>query len=90
MDKLGEKRFVLDCSTDNLGNILKQAQQVGLITSAYSFFITSLDLHTVNLENYKYGGTNSKNDHMISHTHNVCETNCWQRAVRRIHPTRTT
>ena len=65
MDKLGEKRFVLDCSTDNLGNILKQAQQVGLITSAYSFFITSLDLHTVNLENYKYGGTNSKNDHNV-------------------------
>ena len=35
-----------------------QAQQVGLISQGYYFLLTSLDAHVVNLENYKYGGTN--------------------------------
>ncbi|XP_057367560.1 glutamate receptor ionotropic, kainate 2-like [Daphnia carinata] len=54
----GERHIMLDCSAETLAIVLKQAQQVGLITSSYSFFITSLDLHTLDLEDYKYSGTN--------------------------------
>lgn len=38
----GEKHIVLDCTVDTLVVFLKQAQQIGLITASYSFFITSL------------------------------------------------
>ncbi|XP_032790934.2 glutamate receptor ionotropic, kainate 2 [Daphnia magna] len=58
IDAKGERNIVLDCSAETLAVVLKQAQQVGLITSSYSFFITSLDLHTLDLEDYKYSGTN--------------------------------
>jgi hypothetical protein len=44
IDGKGERQIVLDCSAETLAVVLKQAQQVGLITSSYSFFITSLVL----------------------------------------------
>ncbi|KAH9381838.1 hypothetical protein HPB48_016353 [Haemaphysalis longicornis] len=34
-----------------------QAQQVGMLTESHSYLITSLDLHTVDLEEFKYGQT---------------------------------
>ena len=40
--KMGEAKIVLDCSLESIPVILKQAQQVGLVTSSYSFFFTSL------------------------------------------------
>lgn len=46
--------FVLDCHIDNLETILQQAQQIGLITKIYSYIVTNLDFHTINLEPYKY------------------------------------
>ena len=50
--------IVLDCEKYILEEVLKQCQQVGLISQGYSFFLTSLDGHTVNLDDFKYGGTN--------------------------------
>merc|ERR1711892_1202591 len=50
--------IVLDCEQEILDDVLKQAQQVGLISQGYFFLLTSLDAHTVSLEDYKYGGTN--------------------------------
>lgn len=50
--------IVLDCEKELIGEVLKQAQQVGLISEGYYFLITSLDTHTVDMENFKYGGTN--------------------------------
>ena len=32
--------------------------QVGLISQGYYFLLTSLDAHTVVLDDFKYGGTN--------------------------------
>lgn len=49
---------VLDCEQQILADVLMQAQQVGLISTGYFFLLTSLDAHVVDLENYKYGGTN--------------------------------
>ncbi|KAF4528160.1 hypothetical protein B566_EDAN016924 [Ephemera danica] len=41
-----------------LPEVLKQAQQVGLMASHHSYIITSLDMHTIDLEPYQYSGTN--------------------------------
>lgn len=53
-----QKFFVLDCQIENLENILKQLQQVGLMNENYNFFLTNLDAHTENLEPYQYSGVN--------------------------------
>ncbi|CAG7824228.1 unnamed protein product [Allacma fusca] len=52
------RKVILDCDARKLGSILLQAQQVGLMTYQFSFIITSLDLHTVDLEDYKYAEAN--------------------------------
>lgn len=54
----GESRIVLDCTTEKIHEVLKQAQQIGMMSDYHSYLITSLDLHTVNLEPFMYGGTN--------------------------------
>ena len=37
-----EHRIILDCKTDNIYEIFKQAQQVGVMTAYDNFFVTSL------------------------------------------------
>lgn len=54
---IGETNIILDVNTENLYEALKQAQQVGCMTERYSYLITSLDLHTVDLEDFKYSRT---------------------------------
>ena len=49
---------MLDCEKTILEEVLIQSQQVGLVSQGFYFFLTSLDAHTVHLENFKYGGTN--------------------------------
>lgn len=53
-----EAHIVLDCTTEKIYDVLKQAQQIGMMSDYHSFLITSLDLHTVDMEEFKYGGTN--------------------------------
>nr|QHN69189.1 ionotropic receptor 8 [Sirex nitobei] len=53
-----ESHVVLDCSTERIYDVLKQAQQIGMMSDYHSYLITSLDLHSVDLEEFKYGGTN--------------------------------
>ncbi|CAN7981832.1 unnamed protein product, partial [Ixodes pacificus] len=55
--KTKETRVVLDVKRENLFIALKHAQQVGMLTESHSYLITSLDLHTVDLEEFKYGQT---------------------------------
>ena len=56
---ISESNFiVLDCEKHILAEVLKQSQQVGLISQGYFFLLTSLDVHTVNLDDFKHGGTN--------------------------------
>jgi len=54
----GTRRVILDCDVNNIQDILKQAQQVGMMSAYHNYIITSLDLHMVELEDFKYGGTN--------------------------------
>lgn len=53
----GENNIVLDVSRDHMFDCLKQAQQVGLMTEKQSYLITSLDLPTIDLEDFRYGRT---------------------------------
>lgn len=54
----GQTNFILDCSTENLNDILQQAQQVGLLTNQYNYIILNLDLHTIDLGPYLHSETN--------------------------------
>ncbi|XP_056638600.1 glutamate receptor ionotropic, kainate 3-like isoform X2 [Diorhabda sublineata] len=54
----GATHFLLDCSIEILEEVLKQAQQVGLMTNKHHFIITNLDLHTIELMPYQYSETN--------------------------------
>nr|APC94353.1 ionotropic receptor 8 [Pyrrhalta aenescens] len=56
--KSGATHFLLDCSIEILEEVLKQAQQVGLMTDKHHFIITNLDLHTIELMPYQYSETN--------------------------------
>jgi len=62
----GDKNIVLGCSADILPEVLKQAQQVGLLTDQFQFIITSLDMHTIDLEPFQHSGTNITGARMIS------------------------
>lgn len=42
MKKSGERKILLDCSIQTLPEVLKQAQQVGLMTDEQSYIITTL------------------------------------------------
>jgi glutamate receptor, ionotropic, invertebrate len=53
-----EKNIVLHCSIEILPEVLKQSQQVGIMTEHHQFFITSMDMHTIDMEPYQYSGTN--------------------------------
>ncbi|XP_055684018.1 glutamate receptor ionotropic, kainate 2 isoform X2 [Lutzomyia longipalpis] len=53
-----DKNIIIHCSATILPEVLKQAQQVGIMTDQHQYIITSLDLHTLDLEPYQYSGTN--------------------------------
>ena len=55
--KYNVKNILLDVKTAHVHEILRHAQQVGMMTEAYSFLITSLDLHTIDLEDFKFSKT---------------------------------
>uniref|UniRef100_A0A646QE29 Kainate2 n=1 Tax=Hemiscolopendra marginata TaxID=943146 RepID=A0A646QE29_9MYRI len=50
--------IVIDCNVDILYEVLKQAQQVGMMTKSYDYFITNLDFQTLDLEDFQYSGAN--------------------------------
>ncbi|GIX90795.1 glutamate receptor ionotropic, kainate 2 [Caerostris extrusa] len=60
LQKLKEEnqKIVLDVGRENLFTVLKHAQQVGMITEHQQYLITSLDLHTLDLNEFKYGKCN--------------------------------
>lgn len=40
--KTGEVHIVLDCATEKIQEVLKQAQQIGMMTAYHNYLITSL------------------------------------------------
>lgn len=61
-----DKNIVLCSSIEALPEILKQAQQVGLMTDEHQFIITSLDMHTIDLEPFQYSGANITGFRLVS------------------------
>ncbi|XP_060525037.1 glutamate receptor ionotropic, kainate 2-like isoform X4 [Cylas formicarius] len=53
-----ETNLLLDCSVETLGKVLKQAQQVGLMTDRYRYIVTSLDVGVLDLTDFQYSGVN--------------------------------
>ncbi|CAB0003452.1 unnamed protein product [Nesidiocoris tenuis] len=53
-----ETNLVIEVNRNILFDVLLQAQQVGLIGADYNYIITSLDLHSIDLETFKWAGTN--------------------------------
>ncbi|XP_075228075.1 glutamate receptor ionotropic, kainate 2-like isoform X2 [Lycorma delicatula] len=54
----GETHIVLDIEAESVVNILKQAKDVGMMGDYNSYILTSLDAHTIDFEEFKYGRTN--------------------------------
>lgn len=61
-----DKNIVICSSIAMLPEILKQAQQVGLMTDEHQILITSLDMHTIDLEPFQYSGTNITGFRIVS------------------------
>ncbi|XP_044754101.1 glutamate receptor ionotropic, kainate 2-like isoform X2 [Coccinella septempunctata] len=50
-----ETNIILDCNTDKIVEVLKQAQSVRMLEIFHSYFLTSLDAHTVDLASLNSG-----------------------------------
>ncbi|XP_066583373.1 glutamate receptor ionotropic, kainate 2-like [Prorops nasuta] len=63
--------ILIDCSYEILDEVLKQAQQVGLLTEKYRIIVTSLDLQTLDLDPYQYSGVNFTGVRLIDPTNDL-------------------
>ena len=52
------ENIIIDCSINRLAEVLKQAQQVGVLSEKNKIIVTSLDLQTLDLEPYQFSGVN--------------------------------
>ncbi|TDG50484.1 hypothetical protein AWZ03_003073 [Drosophila navojoa] len=56
--KSQDSRIVVVGSTEGVAELLRQAQQVGIMNEDYTYLVGNLDLHTYELEEYKYSEAN--------------------------------
>lgn len=66
-----DTHILLECSVDSLNEILKQAQQIGIMIDKYQYIITNLDAHTIDLEPYQYSGANITLIQMVDTSHDT-------------------
>jgi len=64
--KSEDSRIVVVGSTEGVAELLRQAQQVGIMNEDYTYVIGNLDLHTFELEEYKYSEANITGIRMFS------------------------
>lgn len=62
------ENILIDCSIDILPEVLKQAQQVGIMSEKNQVIVTSLDLQTIDLEPYQFSGVNFTGVRLIDPT----------------------
>ena len=58
LNKLGMKNIILDVPREHIYTVLKHAQQVDMLSDYHNYLFTSLDVHTLDLTDFQYGGTN--------------------------------
>ena len=56
--KMQIKNLILDVHRDRIHTALRHAQQVEELSEYHNYLFTSLDLQTVDMEDYQYAGTN--------------------------------
>jgi len=56
--KSDDSRIVVVGSTEGVAEFLRQAQQVGIMNEDYTYLVGNLDLHTYEMEEYKYSEVN--------------------------------
>ncbi|XP_059153995.1 glutamate receptor ionotropic, kainate 1-like [Physella acuta] len=54
----GENRFIIDCNINLVDRFLHTVLQLQMISYQYHYFFTTLDLATLDLEDYKYAEAN--------------------------------
>ncbi|XP_054152427.1 glutamate receptor ionotropic, kainate 2-like [Oppia nitens] len=59
---------IIDVNRLNIFTVLKHAQQVGMMTEFQSYLITSLDLQTINLEDFKFAKTKITSFRLVDST----------------------
>nr|XP_017102043.2 glutamate receptor ionotropic, kainate 2 [Drosophila bipectinata] len=64
--KSEDNRIVVVGSTDGVAELLRQAQQVGIMNEDYTYVVGNLDLHTFELEEYRYSEANITGIRMFS------------------------
>ncbi len=70
--------IVIDCTKEILAEVLKQAQQVGLVSEEYFYLVTSMDFHTAEMENLRVrrgggreGGRRRQGVYLCAHSINI-------------------
>lgn len=64
--KSEDNRIVVVGSTEGVAELLRQAQQVGIMNEDYTYVVGNLDLHTFELEEYRYSEVNITGIRMFS------------------------
>lgn len=54
----GDENFLVIGFSGKLGELMKQLQQVGMVTDGYKYILASFDLLTIDLESFKHSGAN--------------------------------
>ncbi|KAF8792738.1 Glutamate receptor ionotropic like protein [Argiope bruennichi] len=65
-----DNKIVLDVGREILFDVLKQAQQVGMMTENQQYLITSLDFHTIDLSDFKYAKCNLTGFRLVQDSYN--------------------
>ncbi|GBP47227.1 Glutamate receptor ionotropic, kainate 2 [Eumeta japonica] len=58
LKRSGVENFAVWCGRECILRVLDAAQRVGLLSTRQSYLLLDLDIHTLQLGNYSYGGTN--------------------------------
>ena len=58
LKKWGATNFIVWCNATCSARVLDAAQRVGLLADRHAYIVAALDLHTVPLADYSYGGAN--------------------------------
>ncbi|XP_046399076.1 glutamate receptor ionotropic, kainate 2-like isoform X1 [Ischnura elegans] len=91
-----ESHILLDCSVEKILEVLTQAKEVKMMEDYQSYVITNLDLHTVDMEEFRFGRTNITGFRMVDPQSKSIQNavNDWQfgemRSGRRINITANT
>lgn len=58
LHKLAIRNIIVDVPHEHILTVLKHAQQVDMLSAYHNYFFISLDVHTVDLEEFQYSGLN--------------------------------